>query len=247
MSWETLEGIAKHNGPLIGEHASKKYNIVPQSMLDFDKQFNLELNKFSSIESQIASLADDIAYNNHDIEDGLRAKLFEVEQLFDLPIVGDIFKEVMKKYGKLEEQRLIHEAIRRLMSQMIDDLVKVTKGNITKYNIETGDDIRNLPTAIVEFSQTMNNANDQLKKFLFANMYKHYKINRMTSKAKRVVKELFTLYFNEPECLPTEWRNLAEGAKSKATAIIVSDFIAGMTDRFAFKEYQSLFDLTYDK
>jgi dGTPase len=247
MSWETLEGIAKHNGPLIGINAKNMDNIVPKAILEFNEKFDLALDKFSSLEAQVASLADDIAYNNHDIEDGLRANLFQVEQLFDLPIVGEVFKGVINKYGKLEQQRLIHESIRRLMKKMIEDLVEVTKNNIVKYNIKSSDDIRNLHCLVADFSEEMVIANTKLKEFLFRNVYKHYKINRMTSKAKRVIKELFYLYFNEPECLPTQWRQLADGAKSNHTAQVVSDFIAGMTDRFAFKEHGSLYDLSYNK
>jgi dGTPase len=241
MSFETLEGIIKHNGPIMGAYSNKDHSLMIDAIGKIFPEFDFELDKFASIEAQIASLSDDIAYNNHDLEDGLRAELFKIDDLLELPIVGNIFKTIIKQYPKIEKHRLITESKRRLTQIMIKDLTSTTMRNIKNNHIKTADDIRNLGFAIVNFSSELLAVNLELKNFLYENMYRHYKINRMTSKARRVIKKLFELYFNEPECLPNEWRLLAGGARSEKTAKIVSDFIAGMTDRYAIKEYETLY------
>jgi dGTPase len=251
LTWETLEGIAKHNGPVIrgqGSIVQRLFNRPvetgwPRSLKEYNEKHNLELDTYASAEAQAASLADDIAYNNHDIDDGLRAGLFTIEQLDDVPAVARIFREVRQLYPNIEEQRLIHEVVRRLINRMVTDLVEQTTRNIEAGRIEKPEDVRHLNKPLVTFSPEMQEANDVLKKFLMANMYRHFKVNRMASKAKRVVKELFQFFLAEPECLPTGWRKQAGGAKSPVTAMVVADFIAGMTDRFALDEYRRVFDV----
>ena len=212
--------------------------------MEYNAKHDLQLESYASGEAQVASLADDIAYNNHDIDDGLRAGLFTIEQLDEVEGVGRIFREVRTRYPAIDEQRLIHESIRRLINRMVTDLIMHTGQNISTDRIETVDDIRRLGKPLVEFSPAMQETNRALKEFLMQNMYRHYKVNRMASKAKRVVKELFQFFLNEPQCLPTQWRNLAGGGpKSATTAMVVSDFIAGMTDRFALDEYRRIFDV----
>lgn len=244
LSWETLEGIAKHNGPLIGELANKttkENNLI----INYLKNFDLELAKYPSLEAQIASFADDIAYNSHDLEDGIRANLFEVEELYELPIVGEIAVKMMNDHYRSSTQRIVHEIIRKLIKVMINDLIEVTKKNINNFKIQSANDIRNLKQNIVYFSPVINQANLTLKQFLLKKVYRHYKINRMTSRAKRVVEELFQLYFREPECLPLGWNKLINKADELQKAIVISDFIAGMTDRFALKEHRELFSSSY--
>jgi dGTPase len=246
LTWESLEGIIKHNGPITGELRDKsRYNGVVHPVIEaLDKKLDLQLDKFPSGEAQIASFADDIAYNNHDIDDGLRAGLFSIEDVKKLPIVGNMFRELSNEFPSLSAARLIHEANRRMINRMVVDITRQTLKNIKENNINTVDDIRNLNKPLVGFSKGMYENVKSIKEFLFENMYRHYKVCRMTSKAKRVVHDLFNLLQNEPECLPTEWRIKALAAKNvNAQAEVVVDFIAGMTDRFALDEHKRLFDM----
>jgi dGTPase len=252
LTWETLEGVAKHNGPLIKRSPVSLMNKIinraampalPRVIAEYNAKHNLELETYASGEAQVASLSDDIAYNNHDIDDGLRAGLFTIEQLDEVEPVAKIFREVRTRYPGIEEARLTHEAIRRLINRMVTDLLTQTRENIAAEGIETVEDIRKLGKPLVGFSSEMQATNLKLKNFLMENMYRHYKVNRMSSKAKRVVRELFSFFISEPQCLPTHWRNLAGGPRSIQTATVVADFIAGMTDRFALEEYRRIFDV----
>jgi dGTPase len=248
LTWETLEGIVKHNGPLTGNLRNKeRYSGKVHAVIaELDKKFDLQLDKYSSAEAQIASFADDIAYNNHDIDDGLRAELFTIEDVKKLPIVGNMFRELTIEFPDIHESRLIHEANRRMINRMVVDLTRQTQKNIKDHNIQTVDDIRNLGEPIVAFSKGMQENVNTIKEFLLENMYRHYKVCRMTSKARRVVKDLFVLLNDEPECLPTEWRaKAAAAANANEKASVVVDFIAGMTDRFALDEHKKLLDLDF--
>jgi dGTPase len=244
LTWETLEGIVKHNGPLTGPQADGA--SVPQSIAEFNTTFDLRLDTFASAEAQVAALADDIAYNNHDIDDGLRAGLFTIEQLLAVPLVGGIFSEVMDRYPGLERSRLINESVRRLITAMIDDALRETQRRVKAFKLQSAEDVRVCGQRLVAFSDEMR-ANDRaLKAFLFKNMYRHFKVNRMLTKAKRVVSELFALFLSEPGVLPTPWAQLCDLAGSSATARVVSDYIAGMTDRFALQEHRRLFAIEMD-
>jgi dGTPase len=293
LTWETLEGVAKHNGPVIKPgprgifsafktftsklakpvspeesygappswagsdvpvkvDRSRREGVtmpvasegkLPRALAEYNEKHNLELETYASGEAQIASLADDIAYNNHDIDDGLRAGLFSIQQLDAVEGVARVFHEVRRAYPGLEEQRLVHEANRRLINRMVTDLITQTRQNIDAWHIETVDDIRKLGKPLVAFSPQMQELNLELKNFLMENMYRHYKVNRMASKARRVVKDLFGFFIAEPECLPTQWREQAGAPKGAKTATVVADFIAGMTDRFALDEYRRVFDV----
>ena len=203
----------------------------------------LELDSFAGAEAQVAALADDIAYNNHDVDDGLRARLFTVDDLVDVPLVGPVFHALRQRHPDLEPSRLTHEAVRRLINLMVTDLLAETRRRIGVHKPASADAVRRLDQPLVAFSETMQ-ANDRaLKAFLFERMYRHYRVNRMTSKARRVVQELFRLLLAEPQTLPTEWQRLAGAPNDPVTARVVADYIAGMTDRFAMDEHQRLFDL----
>jgi len=252
LTWETLEGIAKHNGPLIRKNSAtiigKILNRVPNPNLprvitEYNARHDLMLETFPSGEAQVASLADDIAYNNHDIDDGLRAGLFSLEQIEQLEHVGRIFREVRSRFPGIDEQRLIHESIRRLINRMVTDLITQTAQNLKHEHVEKVDDIRRLGKPVVAFSPAMQQTNLELKAFLMQNMYRHYKVNRMASKAKRVVRDLFQFFLAEPQCLPSQYTKLAGGPKSATTALVVSDYLAGMTDRYALDEYRRIFDV----
>jgi dGTPase len=245
LTWETLEGVVKHNGPLLGPNVPewKKGKPIAQPILDYNARHDLGLETFASAEAQIAALADDVAYNNHDIDDGLRAGLFRVRDLADVPLAGPVFAQVQKEFPDIEQSRLIHEAVRRMIGMMVIDLLDETKARVSAINPKHPDDIRNHTCPVAAFSEKMRENDRALKKFLFENMYRHYKLNRMTSKARRVVSDLFKLLVNEPNCLPTEWRNKAGDPGSEQTAGLVADYIAGITDRFALDEHKKLFDV----
>ncbi len=247
LTWELLEGLAKHNGPRTGELRDKsRYDgTLPDVIAELDEKMDLQLDKYSSAEAQISSFADDIAYNNHDIDDGLRAGLFTLDDAKELPMVGNMLREIHNEFPGISQDRLIHEANRRMINRMVVDLTRQTLKNIRENDIKTVDDIRNLGFPVVAFSKGMHENVAAIKAFLKENMYNHYKVSRMTSKARRVITELFELLFNEPECLPGHWRDAALDAKDSVRAKIVVDFIAGMTDRFAMNEHKKLFDLEF--
>ena len=245
LTWETLEGVVKHNGPLIGGPliVAGRTRPLPRAIAEYQAEQDLELDTFAGAEAQVAAIADDIAYNNHDIDDGLRAGLFTVEDLADVPLVGRIFFEVARDHPDLDESRRIHEAVRRMIGAMVTDVIAETAARLSDARPEDADAVRRLGRPVVGFSAQMRDWDASLKKFLFDNMYRHYKLNRMTSKARRVVRDLFGLLIREPECLPTEQRALAQGPDSQATAQTLCDYLAGMTDRYALEEHRRLFDL----
>jgi dGTPase len=244
LTWETLEGIVKHNGPLTGPQS--KGALLPEAIQEFNQVIDLRLDSFAGVEAQVAALADDIAYNNHDIDDGLRAGLFTVDELLDLPLVGPIFALVMAKYPSIERSRLVHECVRRLITAMIDDALSETRRRVTSLKLQSAEDVRLCGQAVVVFSDEMRAHDRALKSFLFKNMYRHFKVNRVMSKAKRVIADLFHLFLAEPNVLPTNWAQLCDVPKSVRTARVVSDYIAGMTDRFALQEHRRLFAIELD-
>lgn len=231
LTWEALEGLVKHNGPL----AAKEGPIA-----NYCEVHDLEPQTFASLEAQVAALSDDIAYNNHDIDDGLRAGLFAVDDLMDLPLVGAIFAEVSDRYPGLEHSRLVNESVRRMISFMVNDAMEETTRRLKASGVESVEDVRAHGEVIATFSDAMAEEDRVVKDFLFKNMYRHYRVNRMTSKVKRVVSELFELFLGEPEVLPPDWLKGTDGPGGKATAGIVCDYIAGMTDRFAIEEHREL-------
>src|SRR3954452_1537905 len=239
LSWETLEGTAKHNGPLVGPLAG--IETPPPSIAAYDRIHPLDLHTFPSPEAQIASLADDIAYNNHDLDDGLRAGLFTVAYLAGVPLVGPVFAEVGGRYPGIDDGRLIHEAIRRVIDRMVRDLIGETERRLMASGVDSADAVRSLETPVAVFSDEMCDHDRALKRFLFERMYRHPRVNRMASKAHRVVRELFQLFLAEPGCLPCEWA-VPSGASEAERARIVADYLAGMTDRFALDEHRRLFD-----
>ncbi len=240
LTWETLEGVVKHNGPLI---SSDNPQPLPRAIAEYANIHDLELDSFAGPEAQIAAISDDIAYNNHDIDDGLRAGLFKISDIRDVPLVGPIFADVERDFPEVDDSRKIHEAIRRLIGAMVNDLIEETSRRITELNPRMTEDIRHHNRPIAGFSHDMVSNDAAIKKFLFDNMYRHYKLNRMTSKGRRVVKDLFSLLLDEPGCLPGEWQGKVIGADKATTAQIIADFVGGMTDRFALDEHRRLFDL----
>jgi len=239
LTWEALEGTVKHNGPLCGPGINRR---VPPTIAEYDRHHPLALDTFPSAEAQVAALADDIAYNNHDIDDGLRAGLFPVADLDDVPLVGPVFRWVASRYPGIEESRLIHEAVRRMIDRMVGDLILETQSRIAASRVASVGEVRALGAPVVAFSAEMRSNDRALKDFLLERMYRHYRVNRMSAKAHRVVHDLFALYLAEPQCLPNEWRQLAAGPDNPQTARVAADYLAGMTDRFALDEHHRLFD-----
>jgi len=235
LSWEMLEGVVKHNGAITNA------NKIPSYIFEYNQKYDLDLARFPSIESQISAISDDIAYNNHDIEDGIRAKLFRIEDLFDLPLIGEKFKKISKENPSARRELIVSEVKHQATTDMILDVINTTKENIKNYQIKTSDDIRNLGKFVVHFSTKMEAAHQEIKKFLMKNMYRHYKVNRMTVSAHRIVGGLFDFFIQNPSCLPDERQKLAEKiTDKKELAILVSDYIAGMTDRYAIREFENL-------
>jgi dGTPase len=216
---------------------------LPRVIAEYAERQDLELGTYAGAEAQSAALADDIAYNNHDIDDGLRAGLFTIADLADVALVGPIFAGVGKDYPDLDESRRIHEAVRRLIGAMVDDLLDETRRRIADAKVTTPEDVRALGRPVVAFSNRMAEQEAGVKAFLFENMYRHDKLNRMTSEARRVVRELFNLFLEEPERLPAEWRLKLKDANEETSAQVVADYVAGMTDRFALDEHRRLFGL----
>jgi dGTPase len=235
LTWETLEGVVKHNGPL----APRASAYVAAYAAEHD----LELASHPSAEAQVAALADDIAYTNHDLDDGLRAELFTLADLQVLPLVGPIFETVAARYPGLEAPRLIHESLRRLIDAMVIDLVEETARRLRGLQPADVDAIRAQAQPVVGFSPKVDKPLQELRGFLQARMYSHYKVRRMARKARRVVRELFDGLHDQPDCLPPDWQARAGAGDDARCAEAIADYIAGMTDRFALDEHDRLFNL----
>jgi dGTPase len=243
LTWEMLEGIVKHNGPLRGAHAGAR-NLaqgVPATIAAFDRDWPLDLDGFASAEAQVAALADDIAYNNHDIDDGLRAGLFAIEDLKDVPLAGPVFAEVASLYPGLEPTRMIHESVRRMINVMVSDVIGESQKRIAAAAPKSVADVRSRDEPIVAFSAAMRGHDIGLKRFLFQRMYRHERINRTMAQAKHVVADLFQRHLDEPDLLPPEWSREADHGDRRQRARVVADYIAGMTDKFALECHGRLF------
>ncbi len=241
LTWEMLEGLVKHNGPLLtGEQAISE---LPAAFRDYAPLETLELGTFAGPEAQVAALADDIAYNNHDIDDGIAAGLFSIGDMLDLPLVGDVFRSVRADYPHLDTRRTVYEAVRRLIGIWIDDLLGETGRRLAEHQPASVADVRAMPVPLVAFSAGLDRQQAALRAFLHERMYKHYKVNRMRSQARRILRDLFELFVAEPNTLPPPWRQDAEQATPARRARIVCDYLAGMTDNYAIEQHRSLFNL----
>jgi len=241
LTWETLEGVVKHNGPLMGPHAVRKRSAaIPAAIVEFDRDFSLDLTTFASAEAQVAALADDIAYNNHDIDDGLRAGLLEITDFVGVPLVGPVFEEVARLHPGLARDRVIHEAVRRLINAMVSDLIRQSKARIEAACPSNADEIRALDHPVIAFSDGMTENDRALKAFLFTHMYRHETVNRMSDTGAKVVRELYELFLAAPEHLPDDWQRAIDGPGGAETARTAGDYIAGMTDRYALRTYERL-------
>jgi len=247
LTWETLEGLVKHNGPLIDSRGHAlghfKENGLPQVIIEYAEAHDLKLASFASAEAQVAAIADDIAYNAHDIDDGLRAKLFDIIDLGDVPLVGEALSNVLKLYPGLERPRIIHETVRRVISGMVADVVAQTKKNCAEANVKSSDDVRSQKCTMVQFAAQMAENNRVLQAFLSTRMYRHERVLEIMDRAQRVIRDLFEAYMNDASLLPEDWRDHGPATDRSHYARQVCDFLSGMTDRFALDQHKRLFDL----
>ena len=242
LTWETLEGIAKHNGPLLASAGADSAHL-PLAITDYTARHDLELHTQASAEAQVAALSDDIAYVNHDLHDGLQAGLFEIDDILGLPIVGESFQRVDRQWPDLEQTRRRHEALRRVFGVMVEDVLAESQQKLKASAPESMADLQALDGPVVAFSESMAADIATIKSFLFARMYRHWKVKRIRQKATRVVTELFEIFLNDPGVLPDHWRKVAEDAIDETLrARVIADYIAGMTDRFALQEHRVLTD-----
>jgi len=233
LTWETLEGLAKHNGPV---------RQPTQYIAEYDFRHSLDLASHASAEAQVAAIADDIAYNNHDMEDGLRARLFSMEEVAVLPLPGAALDEVKLEHPGVAVERLSPEMVRRVIGRMVEDVVAESGRRIEALAPADADAVRAAGRPVIAFSEAMTVANKAVREFLFERMYRHWRVNRTVGKSRRVVQMLFQLLHGGPQMLPDEWRVRAGEAGTPRAARVVCDYIAGMTDRFALEEYKRLTD-----
>ena len=242
LTWETLEGLVKHNGPLLSKEGTGTKGGVPRTILDFDALYPLEISTFASLEAQAAAIADDIAYDAHDIDDGLRAGILQLDQLEDAPLVGDLLRQVRAAYPALEKSRVIGEVVRRQITVMVEDVVGETARRLKALKPASVQDVRLAPDAVITFSKAMAESETALKTWLYAHLYRHTSIMDKMNAAERAVEELFDAYMAAPDAMSEGWRELMQGAETAAQARHVADFISGMTDNYALTEHARLFD-----
>ncbi len=243
LSWETLEGLVKHNGP-VTSHGGK----VPEAIVEFNQLFDLELDTFSGVEAQCAAIADDIAYNAHDLDDGLRAGLFTLDELKDLPIASDSLVEIKGRYPDLDQHRTAHEIVRRQITAMVEDVIHEAKKQLADTNPQSAGEVRHCGRSLVTFSETMATKEKDIKAFLFNRMYRSSAMMDTRKGVEIIIRNLFNAYMNNIDELPDRRPDVGgENQSSKndhQKARMIADFIAGMTDRYAVQEHERMFDET---
>ncbi|MFN3354214.1 MAG: deoxyguanosinetriphosphate triphosphohydrolase [Brevundimonas sp.] len=237
LTWETLEGVIKHNGPV----AHRLDEPAWKAVADYGARWDLRLDTFASLEAQVAAISDDIAYNNHDVDDGVQAGLFTLADLERLPLIGAILTEVRRDWPQADERMVRLESVRRMIGAMVDDVLAETRARLAMDGIGTAEDVRAASRPMVAFSAAMLEDLSAVRRFLFERMYRHYRVNRTRSQARRLLKDMFALFMADPSVLPPEWGEHA--ADPSVRARVVCDYIAGMTDRYAIEEHRNLFSL----
>lgn len=239
LSWETVEGVIKHNGPI--SHRLDEPAWAP--IREYHQQWDVEPGGFASLEAQVAAIADDIAYNNHDVDDGVQAGLLSLAELETVPLIGPQLAATRRDWPGLDDRMVRLEAVRRMIGVMVEDVLAETEARLAADGIETVADVRAAKRTLVAFSPAMLADLAVLRKHLFERMYRHYRVNRTRSQARRILAEMFALFMAEPEVMPPEWSGKALGGDEAKKARAVCDYIAGMTDRYAIEEHKRLFSL----
>ncbi len=247
LTWETLEGLVKHNGPLTNREGApvSRYAThgVPAAILAYNKIQDLELWSQPSAEAQVAALSDDIAYDAHDIDDGLRADLFSLDDIAGVPIVGDIVRGIGARNASIDKSRRVHETVRALITRMIEDVIDETARRVARY-AKSAEEVRRAAEPLIAFSPAMQKADAAIKDFLYPRMYRHERVMRVMGDAERVVRDLFAYFTKSSADMPAEWAEGIGGADEGARARRIGDYIAGMTDRYALIEHARHFDTT---
>ncbi|MCR5859904.1 deoxyguanosinetriphosphate triphosphohydrolase [Mesorhizobium sp. J428] len=246
LTWETLEGLVKHNGPLVNAAGKGLKGPVPRSIRDFNTLYDLHLAEHAGLEAQCAAIADDIAYNAHDIDDGLRSGLLKLDALEEVSLPAGILGEVRRLYPALDPVRTGHELVRRQITRMVEDVIVTAQQRLTETKPGSADDIRRAGRAMVVFSPDMTAQEAELKAFLYRNLYRNPTVMAVRAEADRVLRELFARYMTDPGEMPEGWRGVLANATETIKARHVADFLAGMTDTYALKEHRRLFDHTPD-
>ena len=239
LSWETVEGVVKHNGPVSHMLDQPAWRAIA----DFAPGWDLRLDSFATLEAQSAAIADDIAYNNHDVDDGVQAGLFTLVDLADVPLIGPVLHQTRRDWADQNERMVRLEAVRRMIGVMVEDVLAETERRLADDNIRSVEDVRTARRTLVQFSDPMMAELGVLRRFLFERMYRHDRINRTRSQARRILADMFQLFMAEPDVMPTEWGELAAAGDLQKRARAVCDYIAGMTDRYAIEEHRKLFNL----
>ncbi len=242
LTWECLEGIAKHNGPVTGPNADARHaGPLPHALAEVNAAWDLELDTHASAEAQVAAIADDVAYSHHDLHDGLRSGLFTEADLADLPVTGPAFAEVDRLYPGLDRMRRRHEALRRVFGRMVEDVIAVAQNRLASAQPKSVEEIRHMGTTIIRFSKPLYQDLKAVRSFLFHRMYRAPSVMEVRAKVTRVIDDLFPLFLQEPGLLPPEWQaDVAAARDQTALARVVADYVAGMTDRFAIQEHARL-------
>jgi dGTPase len=242
LTWECLEGIAKHNGPVTGPNADEKHaGPLPYALAEVNAEWDLELDTHASAEAQVAAISDDVAYSHHDLHDGLRSGLFTELDLMELPVTGPAFAEVDRQYPGLDPMRRRHEALRRVFGRMVEDVIAVAQGRLDAARPKSVEEIRAMGRTIIRFSKPLYQELKAIRGFLFTRMYRAPSVMVERARVTAVVNGLFPLYMARPELLPQEWRSDIERARSELElARLVADYVSGMTDRFALAEHARL-------
>ncbi|EJF86466.1 deoxyguanosinetriphosphate triphosphohydrolase [Candidatus Bartonella washoeensis] len=242
LTWETLEGLVKHNGPLLGPYAKSK--DVPIDILHYNVKQDLELEFFPGLEAQCAAIADDIAYNAHDIDDGLRSHFLMIDQFENIPLTASLLRDIKQDYPKLDKTKRGYELVRRQITTMVEDVIKQSQENLTRIKPTSISDVHQAGQTIVTFSPTMTVHEKELKNFLFKNLYYHDQVLNRRNKAKCIVQKLFDYYYQNPDVMPESWHSKTAHLTDQELARLIADFLSGMTDHYALREYQRLYDRT---
>ncbi|ALE03723.1 deoxyguanosinetriphosphate triphosphohydrolase [Bartonella ancashensis] len=240
LTWETLEGLVKHNGPLLGSHSKNKN--IPTYIMQYNADHDLELDCFAGLEAQCAAIADDIAYNAHDIDDGLRSRYLTLNQFKTVSLTAPLLNDIEEKYPQLDQTRRGYELVRKQITVMVEDVIQQAHKNLALLKPQNTNDVRRAEQAIITFSPIMALKEKQLKDFLFKNLYYHNQVLKHRNIAKHIVQKLFNCYYENQNLMPENWYDKTIHLNEKERVHLISDFLSGMTDHYALREYRRLFD-----